>query len=170
MAQRKIAGNSQRLLNCEGGPWCENLASSLQSCLRALDSRDGLEIWLQLRKLFWSFVSNSCGCLCVPSSFGFLCRVSFQASILGMDVLGQDDVPSFFVTEHVQGAQVGCVREPSIGGWDWWFGGLNLDCYWVGSLDFSFLGNQGGFHKTPKKLNFLQGVNSNQGTLGSCKG
>ena len=27
-----------------------------------------------------------------------------------------------------------------------------LDCYWVGSLDFSFLGNQG-----PKKLNFSQG-------------
>ena len=21
-----------------------------------------------------------------------------------------------------------------------------LDCYWVGSLDFNFLGNQGGFH------------------------
>ena len=32
-----------------------------------------------------------------------------------------------------------------------------LDCYWVGSLDFNFLGNKGVFHKTPKRLNFLQG-------------
>ena len=39
---------------------------------------------------------------------------------------------------------------------------LSLDCYWVGSLDFNFLGNKGVFHSTPKKLNFLQGVNSNQ--------
>ena len=32
-----------------------------------------------------------------------------------------------------------------------------LDCYCVGSLDFNFLGNQGVFHYTPQKLNFLQG-------------
>ena len=37
-----------------------------------------------------------------------------------------------------------------------------LDCYWVGSLGFIFLGNQGAFHQTPNKLNFCRGVNSNQ--------
>ena len=31
-----------------------------------------------------------------------------------------------------------------------------LDCYWVGSLDFSWLGLKGLFHKTHKRLNFLQ--------------
>ena len=32
-----------------------------------------------------------------------------------------------------------------------------LDCYWVGSLDFNFLGNQGGFHQTHTKVkHFLQ--------------
>ena len=33
----------------------------------------------------------------------------------------------------------------------------SLDCYWVRSFDFNLLGNQGGFHQTPKKLNFLEG-------------
>ena len=37
----------------------------------------------------------------------------------------------------------------------------SLDC-WVGSLDLNLLGNQEGFPLNPKKLNFLQGVNSNQ--------
>ena len=33
------------------------------------------------------------------------------------------------------------------------------DCYWVGSLDFKFLGNQGGFHSTPEKsTTFGRGV------------
>ena len=44
-----------------------------------------------------------------------------------------------------------------------------LDCYWVGSLDVTFLGNQVGFstNPPPKKKNvknFLQGRCSNQGT------
>ena len=34
--------------------------------------------------------------------------------------------------------------------------GSDLDCYWVGSLDFNFSGNQGVFHQTHKKFNFLQ--------------
>ena len=31
-----------------------------------------------------------------------------------------------------------------------------LDCNWVGSLDFNFLGNPGGFNWAHKQLNFLQ--------------
>ena len=31
-----------------------------------------------------------------------------------------------------------------------------LDCYWVGSLDSNFLGNQGLFIQLHKRLNFLQ--------------
>ena len=38
-----------------------------------------------------------------------------------------------------------------------------VDCCWVGSLDYNFLGNQGAFHYTHKKLNtFCTGVNSKQ--------
>ena len=35
----------------------------------------------------------------------------------------------------------------------------SLDCYWVGSVDFNFLGKSSCFFSTnpPKKLNFLQG-------------
>ena len=34
---------------------------------------------------------------------------------------------------------------------------LFLDCYWVGSLDFHFLGNQGVFHSTPQKVKLFAG-------------
>ena len=44
--------------------------------------------------------------------------------------------------------------------------GILLDGYWVGPLDFNFLGNKAAYHQTPKKLNFLQRVNSNQDLLG----
>ena len=44
---------------------------------------------------------------------------------------------------------------------------LYLDCYWVGSLDFNFLGNQGVFHSTHKKLNFLQRGQQQQRYLNS---
>ena len=40
-----------------------------------------------------------------------------------------------------------------------------LDCYWVGSVDFNFLGNQGVFHPPPKKSKtqtHCKGVKSNQ--------
>ena len=39
----------------------------------------------------------------------------------------------------------------------------HLDCYWVGSADFNFLGSKGVFHETPNKINFCRGVKSNQG-------
>ena len=45
---------------------------------------------------------------------------------------------------------------------------LLLDCYWVGSSDFNFWGNQGVFHQAPKQLNFLQG-GQQQPRLGDIK-
>ena len=41
-----------------------------------------------------------------------------------------------------------------------------LDCYWVGSLDFNFLGNQGVVHKTHKRIKlFAEGSLQKPGNL-----
>ena len=58
------------------------------------------------------------------------------------------------------GTSNGVMETPGSGNWEHW--DSSLDCYWVGSLDFNFLGNKGVFHQPPKKLNCLQGVSSDQ--------
>ena len=40
--------------------------------------------------------------------------------------------------------------------------GHQLDCYWVGSLDFTFFGKSRGFPLNPKSQAFCRGVNSDQ--------
>ena len=62
------------------------------------------------------------------------------------------------------------ARVPHFGKWGGAFRGYpvlsHLDCYWVGSLGFNFLGNQGVFLLNPQKVIhfFCRGVNSIQDT------
>ena len=40
------------------------------------------------------------------------------------------------------------------------------DCYWVGSLDFTFLGNQGGFPRNPQKAKLFAEGSASEGPKG----
>ena len=80
-------------------------------------------------------------------------RTGGELSQLSARVFGSQEAHSAIAEEAPQDEAALQVRR-----WKW----VSLDCYWVGSFDFNFLGNKGVFYKAPQKLNFLQGVNSNQ--------